>query len=269
MKVACLGDNCVDLYKNLNRYYCTGNVVDFGVHMKRLGIDTSIITTTGSDCFGLQMKQELVAEGIDVSHLNKAEGLTAISYMDLIDNERTYGEYDEGVMENISFSEEDIKFACSHDLVHTALWGNADKHLKQIHESGTLISFDYADEHDNELVISTNPYVDYGFYSFEEDNAECREFLKERINGGMKVAVATFGDKGSLAYDGKEFISNGIVASKVVNTVGAGDSYIAGFMNGVLKGYSILDCMKQGAEVSSKVVSIFDPWERRKISIDY
>lgn len=28
MKVAALGDNCIDLYSNLERYYCTGNAVD-------------------------------------------------------------------------------------------------------------------------------------------------------------------------------------------------------------------------------------------------
>ena len=38
MKVAALGDNCVDIYPRLGRYYCTGNVVDFAVHMQRLGI---------------------------------------------------------------------------------------------------------------------------------------------------------------------------------------------------------------------------------------
>ena len=47
MKVAAIGDNCIDLYENLDRYYCTGNAVDFAVHMKRLGEEVSVISTTG------------------------------------------------------------------------------------------------------------------------------------------------------------------------------------------------------------------------------
>ena len=69
MKVAALGDNCVDIYPRLGRYYCTGNVVDFAVHMQRLGIPTSVISTTGDDVFGRQLVQELKMEDIDTSHL--------------------------------------------------------------------------------------------------------------------------------------------------------------------------------------------------------
>lgn len=57
MKVAALGDNCIDLYSNLDRYYCTGNAVDFGVHMQRLGIRTSLISVTGNDKYGAQMRK--------------------------------------------------------------------------------------------------------------------------------------------------------------------------------------------------------------------
>ena len=131
MKVAALGDNCIDLYSNLDRYYCTGNAVDFGVHMQRLGIRTSLISVTGNDKYGAQMRKELEAEGLDLSHFHTVEGNTAISYMELIDKERVYGDYVEGVMEHIAFSEEDIRFAKEHDLVHTAFWGNAQEHLEE------------------------------------------------------------------------------------------------------------------------------------------
>lgn len=115
MKVAALGDNCVDIYPRLGRYYCTGNVVDFIVHMQRLGAQSSLISTTGEDVFGKQLALEMEMEGINTSHLKMVSGPTAISNMDLINKERTYGDYLEGVMENIKFSDEDIAFACTHD----------------------------------------------------------------------------------------------------------------------------------------------------------
>lgn len=267
MKVAALGDNCVDIYPRLGRYYCTGNVVDFAVHMQRLGIPTSVISTTGDDVFGRQLVRELKMEDIDTSHLKVVPGLTAVSYMDLIDRERTYGDYVEGVMENVEFDAEDIRFVCDHDLVHTAIWGNATEHLPQIHESGTKISFDYADELTDPLVEQTIPYVDYAFFSFVEHTAETEEYLKDKVRRGAKTAVATFGDKGSLAWDGEQFHSFGVFPTTVENTVGAGDSFIAGFMNGVLRGWSVEKCMEQGAAVSAQVVSIFDPWERRPIQV--
>ena len=77
----------------------------------------------------------------------------------------------------------------------------------------------------------------------------------------MKIAVATFGEQGSLAYDKEGFhVGNIVKAKQVVNTVGAGDSFIAGFIYGILNKYSVEECLHKGAEVASSVVEVFEPW---------
>lgn len=266
MKVAALGDNCIDIYPDLDTYYCTGNVVDFGVNMQRLGIPVSVITTTGNDKYGEEMIRVLNSEGLDTSHLYVGDGPTAMSYMQLIDKERIYGDWLEGVMETVVFSEEDIAFAKEHDLVHSALWGNAQMHIKDIHDSGTLTSFDYADEYlddGRDIFEETIEHVDYAFFSFDEDCEETRNFLEAAARRGPKMAIATFGEKGSLAWDGENYVEFGIFPSDLVNTIGAGDSYIAGFMTGILRGLDTIDCMKLGAKVAAQVVSTFGPWTER------
>ena len=35
---------------------------------------------------------------------------------------------------------------------------------------------------------------------------------------------------------------------------------MAGFMNGILKGWDIPRCQEQGAAVAAQVVSVFGPW---------
>ena len=127
MKVAEIGDNCIDFYERLNIKYPTGNVVDTGVNLKKLGVDVSIISTTGSDENGKWMIESLKKEGLDISHLKVAEGATAITYMDMDGNDRIHGDYIEGVLENIVFDEEDVRFASEHDLVHTAFWATSRK----------------------------------------------------------------------------------------------------------------------------------------------
>lgn len=262
MRVAEIGDNCIDLYERLNRKYPTGNVVDTGVNLKKLGIDVSIISTTGSDENGKWMIDSLKKEGLDVSHLKVAEGQTAITYMDMIDNDRVHGDYVEGVLADMVFDDEDIEFAAGHDLVHTALWGMAEDAIEKIAKKGTPVAFDYADRLDHELVEKTLPYVTYGFYSYHNGRDEFIEnFLKDKVNRGMKIAVATFGEEGSLAYDKDGFHVGKIKEAKqVVNTVGAGDSFIAGFIYGILNNYSIEACLQKGAEVASSVVEVFEPW---------
>lgn len=272
MRAAMIGDNCIDHYTEYvdrqgnvfhDRKYPTGNVVDTGVNLQKLGMKTSIISTTGSDENGQWMVNTLKGEGLDVSHLKVEQGPTAITYMTLNGNDRVHGDYIEGVLEHIVFDEEDIAFAAGHDLVHTALWGNAQDALPKIRScSQAVISFDYADRLDHPLVESTLPYVDIGFYSYHKQRDEFIEgYLKDKVDRGMKVAVATFGELGSLAYDGRQFVQFGVVpAAEVVNTVGAGDSFIAGFLYQYMKGASLEACLKQGATVASNVVQVFEPW---------
>ena len=247
MKAAMIGDNCIDfyteyiddegrVYKDIK--YPTGNVVDTGVNLRKTGIEVSIISTTGDDENGKWMKTTLEDEGLDISHLKTTKGQTAITYMSLNGKDRVHGDYLEGVLKDIVFDEDDISFASSHDLVHSALWGNAENVLPLIkRKNNPLISFDYADRLDSIILERTIGFVDYGFFSYHQDKDEyIKDFLKDVVNRGLKVAIATFGEKGSLAWDGKSFIECDIVpALKVINTVGAGDSYIAGFLSGVLR----------------------------------
>lgn len=267
-RAAGIGDNCIDDYTNIGRRYPTGNVVDTGVNMKKLGIDVSIISTTGSDENGQWMIDALTKEGLDLSHLKVAEGKTAITYMTLDENDRVHGDYEEGVLENIVFDEEDIRFAATHDLVFTAFWGKAENVMAAIHERGAVTAFDYATSDDERLpamLEKTRGAIDYGFFSYKGVGGkgdEARNFLKDKVeNFGMRVVVATFGEEGSLAFDGTNFYEGGIYSQpNVVNTVGAGDSFIAGFLAGVLQDKDIPACLDQGAKVASEVVGVFEPW---------
>lgn len=261
MKVAEIGDNCIDVYERIGKKYPTGNVVDTGVNLKKLGISVSLISTTGNDENGKWMIESLKEEGIDISHLKVADGMTAVTYMDMDGKDRVHGEYVEGVLQDITFDQADIEFAASHDLVHTALWGKAEEALPEIAKRGTPIAFDYADRLDHPLVEKTLPYVTYGFYSYHGGRDEIiEEFLKDKVSRGMKIAVATFGEQGSMAWDGESFYSCGIVKAEVENTVGAGDSFIAGFLYGILNHFPVAECLKKGAEVSAQVVAVFEPW---------
>lgn len=262
MRVAAIGDNCIDIYKKLGKQYPTGNVVDTGINIHKLGIPVSIISTTGSDENGRWMIETLKQEGIDLSHFKVGSGATAITYMDLEGLDRIHGEYLEGVLEDIEFDQEDIRFAAGHDLVHTALWGKAEDTLPQIKQlSNAKISFDYADRLDHPLVEKTLPYVDYGFFSYHQgDDAWIRNYLADKVNRGMTIAVATFGERGSLAYDGNAFYQGGVYPATVVNTVGAGDSFIAGFLYEKLNGSDIPKCLDTGAKVAAQVVGVFGPW---------
>ena len=61
---------------------------------------------------------------------------------------------------------------------------------------------------------------------------------------GAKTVVAMLGEYGSLAYENGKFYKLDAEKVEVVNTVGAGDSYIAAFTYGVSLGEDIMQCMQ-------------------------
>lgn len=270
-RIAVIGDNCVDFYSNLNRYYLTGNVVDTGINLAQLGVPTSMITTVADDHYGEEMLQCFKGQGLDISQVRVESGKTAITYMDLINGERIHGDYEEGVLENIVFDQEDIHFAAAHDFVHSAFWGKAEKALQELKKvnPNILISFDFADKLDHPIVQQLNSVVDIGFFSYKKKDETIIHFLQERIQYGMKIAVATFGEYGSLAMIENESYEAGIVQAEVVNTVGAGDSFIAGFLAKYLTSGDIDQSLQNGAKVAAHIISIFEPWEeKREIQIN-
>lgn len=71
-----------------------------------------------------------------------------------------------------------------------------------------------------------------------------------------KIVVIKHGKDGSIAYskDGKSH-KGSIFPAKVVKTFGAGDSYAAGFLYGLMKGWEISASMEYGSAAASIVIS--------------
>lgn len=223
---------------------------------------TSMIGTTGTDEYGLAMVTTLAAEGIDLSHFWTTEGPTAVAYMDMIGNDRLHVRYDEGVMEGVQYSDEDIAFAASHDLVHSAPWGHVEAHLERIRHARVPISFDYSTYCADPVMGRTLPLIDYAFFSFPQRDSEAETCLRRAVECGVRVAVATLGEHGSLAWDGRDWSAFGIYEAHVVNTIGAGDAFIAGFMHCTLLGGSVDESLDEGARLAASVVGVFEPWSR-------
>lgn len=263
VRVAAAGYSCVDYYEKLNRFYPTGNGVDWGVHLRRLGIPVSIISAVGNDNFGIQMREMLEKEKIDVSHLHVINGETCLQKMDLRNGtDRVHLDAIEGVMENYELTKEDIEYIKTFPYVHTDLFGNVLRHLAEFRRAGVQVILDYSIYSDDKQYNNPTNFknTDYVFLSYTEEDDYIMNHLKYIYSFGPKIVTATLGENGSISYDGEKFYRYGIEKAKVVNTVGAGDSYIAGFTYGIINGWEIEKCQELGAKISAEIVSKFEPY---------
>ena len=115
---------------------------------------------------------------------------------------------------------------------------------------------------DSEESVKAIPYTDYLFYSVETgDTKEVREQMERIQKQGPKLVICMMGEEGSLCYDGERYHRFGIVpCDHLVDSMGAGDSYIAGFLTGIVDGLSIEGAMEKGAANATETLKYFGAW---------
>lgn len=259
MKLSAVGDNCMDVYQHTGEAFPGGNPVNVAVYTVRLGGWASYTGAVGTDAYGEILRDALRGKGVDTSHVHVLPGHTAVTKVALEQGERIMGDYDEGVLTQFRPSDDDIDFLCGGDVVHTGLWSHMEDELCRF-KRRIPVSFDFATQTDGAVLERALPWVDYAFFSQEKDTAELREFLKRVGRLGPKVAVATLGGEGSLAWDGSRFVKIGAAPTQVVDTMGAGDSYIAGFLFRACQGADLEACMWAGAGCAAETLRYMGAW---------
>ena len=112
---------------------------------------------------------------------------------------------EKGVMIPYQPTGEDMDFIRTQDYIHTDLSWNVTGLLKDMRSKGTKIYFDFSKRYRHEDVPTILKNINYGIFSFEEETEEVREPLRMGCSMGAEVLLATFGEGGSLAFDGTEF----------------------------------------------------------------
>lgn len=265
MRLAAIGSNCIDYYSNFGngKAFVGGGPVNMAVYAKKIGEMASYIGIVGSDNYGELIISEMAKKNVDISHVHSVEGRTAVTQVELVNGERVFGEYDEGVLKDYILSEDDINFICdNHDIVICDLWGKVEGYFERLKKSGIKTAFDCATRPSDKESRFAIPFTDYLFFSSDDGDTETlREFMKYLFSQGPSLVVSMLGNKGSLCFDGNTFYKFGIVeCENFVDSMGAGDSYIAGFLSGISKNLPIKECMEMGARTASDTLQYFGAW---------
>ncbi len=255
-----LADNCIDVYYKLDRYYLTGNSIDFALNYKEMGGDITEMTILGNDVFAMALEERLRERGIPLRVLDRVERPTGMATMDIVEGDKKHLHFAGNAMEEIALSPEDLEFIKGFDIVYAERWAKIERYIAELKQPGQVWVYDFS----KRLALPVNdlllPYLDYAFFSYEQKDDFIREFIKGAKAKGAGCVVAMLGEHGSLAWDGERFYEESAEAVPVVNTVGAGDSYIAAFTYGVSLGESIPQCMARGKARATQIIQQFNPY---------
>lgn len=251
-----IGDNTVDTYTHSRVQYPGGNAVNVAVFARRLGIDSAYLGCFGTDAAGSLLIRSLQAEGVDLSHARNRAGANARAFIahDEGGDRRFLGSHP-GVRAQYDLGEDDYAYLRGFDLAHTSIYSDLDGQLARLREACHRLSFDYSNRWTPEYLRRTLPYVDFAFLSAADaSDAECEDLLRQCLLLGAATAVITRGAAGAVAAAGDgPMLRQPVFAADVVDTLGAGDGFIAAFLVEHLRGATLAQAMEAGARFAAKV----------------
>lgn len=263
LSAVCVGDNCIDRYlPPLNCSFVGGNAVNVAVYLRHSGVPAAYVGVVGDDSDGRRTLEALAQRGVDTSRTQILPGQTAYSEIRLgAGNEREFVSEYLGPKPSGFLTPDLIAFIGQHGLAHMTMLGGTEDDLPQIRQASRgLLSLDYGERSTPEFVAQTLPYVDLAFFSLPEDRSDEANDLARRVaESGARLVVVTIGARGSVAYDGQLYFEPAQQVA-VVDTLGAGDTYIGTLLAYYLQGRALPECMQYATEAAAAVCTHYGAW---------
>ncbi|QOY38203.1 sugar kinase [Anaerobacillus isosaccharinicus] len=258
-----------------------GAELNFAIGCSRLGLSTGWISRLGNDEFGKFIYNFVRGEGIDVSEVKLVNGHpTSLNFKEVMESGDGSTYYYRSNSPTLALTNENItdSYFQNTKLLHiSGVFPAIDpKNVKLIHTAisvakrqNLIISFDpnirlklWSKERAKEVLLEFLPYVDIFLTGLEEaellfGTSEPQKIIAECKKLGISHIVIKLGDKGSIGYHNGEYLeAPAVLAKKVVDTVGAGDGFDAGFVYGVLNGWDLSKTLNFANTIGSIVVSV-------------
>lgn len=237
-----------------------GSSAIFASQAAKLGLKTAGIGKVGDDFFGNFILEQLKTTGIICEHVTKDQHLktgigvglckkddrailTYLGSIDAVD----IADYKDSIIENTRHIH-----VGSYYLMKT-IQPHYKNILKKAKNAGATISLDSnwdPDEQWESGIQEIMPYIDIFLPNENEALAISQtnnlDEALERLSGIVPMVVVKKGKYGATALYKGEMYATQALNIEVKDTVGAGDSFDAGFMYGFLSGFDTQTCLKIG-----------------------
>lgn len=220
----------------------------------RLGLDSAMISQVGMDAFGTHILNVLKQNGVDTSYIFRtSKANTGLAFVSLDKTGNREFSFYRNPSADLFLSEEQITedmfknayvlHFCSVDLVEMPVKYAHKKAIELAKKAGAFISFDpnvrlplWNNPEDCQNAIGEFlPYAD--IIKLSDDEIEfvtgCKtekEAAQKLLNMGCTLVLITRGSEGSAIYTKNSFAETASLKVNVVDTTGAGDSFIGSLL---------------------------------------
>jgi len=245
LTVAVVGDNTIDRYVGPNgRDYVGGNAVNVAVQLAERGIDVRY--------FGSRIHDELVTRGVNVDGLVTMQGPTALTLISVdVSGDRHIDEERFGVTAQYYPTDAEITSMTTADWVQIGMLPRASELRRELRTQRPKVRVG------QDCSVSAG-YRDLSI-AFESTDVEHAHAVGEAaLSKGASLAIVTLGADGAIAFTrGDGEIKQPAMQVEAVDTTGAGDSFIAGFVAAFLQSLDVPTAMAAGAAWAARTCSHF------------
>ncbi|NDI35603.1 5-dehydro-2-deoxygluconokinase [Chengkuizengella sediminis] len=266
--------------------YVGGSPANITIGMSRLDMNSGFIGRIADDQMGRFIEQYLKNNNIDTSNVitDKSGTVTGLAFTEIKSpTDCSILMYRDNVadlkLEPNDVSEDYIKQSKAILISGTALAKSPSREavflaLQYAKKHGVVVFFDidyrpYTWESVQEtatyynlaaekcdVIIGTREEFDMMEKMENYEKSDDWVTAKKWFDYNAKIVVIKHGADGSIAYakDGKSYTGS-IFPAKIVKTFGAGDSYAAGFIYGLMNGWEVDKAMEFGSAAASIVIS--------------
>jgi sugar/nucleoside kinase (ribokinase family) len=235
-------------------------------NLAALGSRVGFQSRIGDDPLGQIAMERLQQSGVDVSLVRRVPGatttgLTVILHHEAWRNILTYS----GTIAETSWEDLDLDYLTDSRHFHFSSYylqrglrprlGELFQHLKS---KGLTISLDTNDDPDDKWEGGLHEILRYVDVFLPNEREACKaagtedlEAAVHKLSRMAKLVVVKLGPKGAMAQRGAERV---IVESREVvpvDTVGAGDSFDAGFLHEFVRGSDLTKCLRIGNQAGA------------------
>lgn len=227
-------------------------------NLSMLGTKVGFVSKIGSDPLGRIAVERLAQGAVDIGGVKQTTGNTSTGLTVVLPySKHRYILTYPGTMFEFAHSDIDMSYLraarhlhVSSFFLHRALRPRMADLFKQAKDAGLTTSLDTNDDPDDKWerdLLDVLKYVDIFLPNDREIKKIARtDDLAEAINslsGIVKILVVKCGPDGAICRSGGEQWSVSPIEVKVVDSVGAGDSFGAGFIHQYLTGANLEDCL--------------------------
>jgi sugar/nucleoside kinase (ribokinase family) len=248
-----------------------GSPSNIAMNVSKLGLRPLVASCVGEDGFGNFLIEHLRKAGIETRCVQQTDCSTSMVVVTKSKSTPVPIFY-RGADYHLSYTQELEEAIINSKIVHFSCWPisrtpvreTIEKTICTARKNDVLICFDpnyhpmiwQKGENGIEYVKSIIGMAD--IVKPSEDDAE-RLFGKDTpenhidkfLKLGAKLVIMTLGKDGAVVSNGVETIRLNTLATKVVDTTGAGDAFWSGFYTAVVKGFTIRQALSFGFAVSA------------------